>query len=209
MADRVAAAVQLAIEATAQAVQAEEENTSLREELKGNLKVISSFEAALPRAHFLQLQLREKRAELEQKQKDLIELHSQLIATLKNPPAQSATQSVDSLEAIPVVMNAVQGHIMALTESAIDRNVVSIPVLAVAQVSHTFNKLFDSLVSQNIIEEGENERKERIGQFIGAQREILAKLGDVARGAQQAAPKEPKVVEEASDVTEQSQDESP
>jgi hypothetical protein len=184
MSERAAAAIQLAVETTSQAIAVEQENEELRKQLKKNEALIESFTAAAPRARALQTQLREKQAEIEQKQKDLIALQSAIIDTLKNPPQPPSQSQEGSLEVIPIVMNSVLKQITTLTEKAIDEKSIGIPILSLFKAAEGLNHLYGTLCDKKIITESPEEKQERIEKYVSTQREILTKLREIVNHAQ-------------------------
>jgi hypothetical protein len=180
----------LAIETTAQSLVLEQENKDLRAQLKKNLSRVESFDVIAPRTQQLQQQLREKKAELESKQSELITLQSAIISNIKNPPPPS--RSDESLTAIPIVMNRVQKNITALTDTAVAEKTISVPIISLFKVSEDLNRLFDALVEKGVIPETLQEKKQREQEYLAAQRQLLAGLKAIAQAAR---PPEPKVVE--------------
>jgi hypothetical protein len=190
MANRGTAAIQLAVETTAQAVQIEQETEDLRAHLKDNSSILTSFDAALPRALRLQQELRDKQAEYEQKCKDLVAVQGELIESLKRGPQTSAPDS-DALQAIPIVIGSLQKHLFNLTEGAINANSPTVPVLAVAQIADRLHKLFDSITEKGIVEETEEEKKARLSEFATAYRAILIKLRELVEKSQAQQQQQP------------------
>jgi dsDNA-binding SOS-regulon protein len=193
-----AEALRLAIETTAQALAVEEENKGLRAQLQKNLELLDNFDAVVPRAQQLQQQLRQKKAEVEAKQAELIGLQSAIIATIKNPPAPPAGQS-ETLAVIPVVMGKVQKDITSLTDAAVSEKSITVPILSLYKVSDGLHKLYETLVDQKVIEEGQEEKQERLQRYLTAQREVLLGLKTLAQQAS-APPPAPRVVEVATDA---------
>jgi hypothetical protein len=183
-------ALHIAIETTSQSLIVEKENEELRAQLQKNLALIEQFETVATRTQQLQDQLRQKKAELESKQNELVGVQSALISILKNPPSRSSQS--DSLAVIPVVLGKVQKDITGLTDAAIAANTIAIPVLSLFKVSEGFNQLFDTLVTENIISETPEEKQERLQRHFTSQKEILAKLKALAQAA--GSRPEPKVV---------------
>jgi hypothetical protein len=186
-----AEALRLAVDTTAQTIAVEQENQEIRAQLQKNLELIESFDAVLPRSQALQQQLREKKAELESKQSELIGLQSAIISFLKNPPQ---SQQSESLAVVPIVLNKVQKDITALTDAAVAGKTIAVPILSLYKVSEGLNRLYETLVEQGIIPETPEEKQQRIQGFISAQREVLGRLKAIAQAAQ---AQEPKVVEVA------------
>jgi hypothetical protein len=195
MSDRAGAALQIAVETTAQAAQVEQENEQLRAQLKKNQADIEAFGVAAPRVRSLQQQLHDKQAEIEQKRKELMALQASIIDLLKNPPESAAPPDSGSLEVIPIVMNTVLKQITDLTEGAIAQKSIGISILAVFKASETLNRLYGTLSEKNIIEESDEEKQERMSKYVTAQREILMKLKAIAARPPEAPAPAPKVEE--------------
>jgi hypothetical protein len=199
MASRGAQAIQLAVETSSQAAAVEEENKELRAQLQKNLEVIENFDVASPRARALEQQLRDKEAELAQKRSELITVQAAIIATLKaqgeSPPPAPAT----SLDVIPLVMGKVQKSVTTLTEAAIDQKTISIPILSLFKVSEGLHRLYDALAEKGVIEETDDEKRNRIHKFVSSQKEILTRLKAIAERGQAERvqkPSSPRVEEE-------------
>jgi hypothetical protein len=151
-----AEALRLAIETTAQTLAVEQENQELRGQLQKNLELIESFDAVLPRSQALQQRLREKKAELESKQSELVGLQSAIISVLKNPPQ---SRQSESLAVVPIVLNKVQKDITALTDAAVAGKTISVPILSLFKVSEGLNKLYGTLVEEGVIPETPEEKR--------------------------------------------------
>ncbi|OHT11260.1 hypothetical protein TRFO_19355 [Tritrichomonas foetus] len=204
-ADLSVAAINLAIETTSNALAVEQENNKLREQLHKNQQLLGDFDVAAPRAQLLQKQLKEKEALLEEKRKELVDVQASIISTLKN---QSQTQEPkqQSLESIPIVMNHVQKYITDLTETAVDEKTIAVPVLSLFKVTNALNKLFDTLVSSNIIDETDEEKEVRIRGFIESQQGILNKLREITQNSQDEEEEEVEPAPKVEEVTEQPQE---
>ena len=178
------AAINLAIETTNNALAVEQENLKLKEQLRKNQQLLEDFDSAIPRAQYLQTQLKEKQAILEQKQKDLVEIQNSIISMLKNQGQDEQVQP--SLESIPIVMNRVQRFVTDLSEAAVDQKSIAIPIVQLFKVTDALNKLYDALVDTKVIEETKEEKEQRTKNYVEAQQEIISKLRAVAQQSQAA-----------------------
>jgi hypothetical protein len=176
--------MQLAIETSSQAAAVEEENKELRAQLQKNLELVEHFDLASPRAQALQRQLRDKEAELAQKRSELISVQAAIIATLKTQGESAPPAPAPSLEVIPLVMGKVQKSVTTLTEEAIDQRTISIPILSLFKVSESLHRLYDALAEKGVIEETDDEKRERIQKFVTSQKAILVGLKAIAESAQ-------------------------
>ena len=189
-------AFEMAVNTTINAKVVEDDNASLREELRKNMERLREIEDALPRSKILQQQIKEKEAELAEKQKNLIDLQAAIIATLKAPRDTS-------LQAIPPVMNMIQKFVTDLTENAMRERTLAIPVIQVLRVVDQINAVYDKLVETNTIEETADERAER-EEMAHKKREAIQTLLEVVQAQAQAQeqeqeeePEQPKVEEQA------------
>jgi hypothetical protein len=198
MADRAGAALQIAVETTAQAAQVEQENEQLRAQLKKNQEDLDALGVAAPRVRSLQQQLHDKQADIEQKRKELMALQASIIDLLKNPPESAPQVDQTSLEVIPLVMNTVLKQVTDLTEAAIAQQSIGIPILSVFKASEALNRLLGTLCEKNIIDESDEEKQERMSKYVSAQREILTKLKAIA--ARPPPAPAPKIEEVSSKV---------
>lgn len=183
-ADLSATAIKLAIETTTNALVVEQENAKLHEQLQKNLQLLGDFEIASPRAQLLQKQLKEKESILEQKRLELVEVQQSIISTLQNQSQTSVDQDQQSLAAIPTVMNHVQKLITDLTEEAVNQKTIAIPILSLFKAAGVINSLYETLSSNGIIQESQEEKQDRINTFVSTQQDILAKLRQVVQNAQ-------------------------
>jgi hypothetical protein len=183
MASRGAQAIQLAIETSSQAAAVEEENKELRSQLQKNLELIENFDLATPRAQALQQELRNKEAELAQQRSELINVQAAIIRALKAQGESPPPAPAPSLEVIPLVMGKVQKSVTTLTEAAIDQKTISIPILSLFKVSENLHRLYDALAEKGIIEETDDEKRERVQRFVSSQKEILTGLKAIAQKA--------------------------
>lgn len=182
-----AAALQLAVETTLNVSAIEKENERLRGELQKNLEKLRDVDTAVAHTQALQETLKAKEAELEQKRKDLIEIQSAIIGTLKAQAQEAPAAPQPSMESIPVVMNRVQKFVTDLTESAVDQKSIAIPVFSLFKVTDMLSKLYDAVVEAKIIEETDEERRQRSDAYAAAQQEILSELKQIIERAQQQA----------------------
>jgi hypothetical protein len=182
-----AEALHLAVETTSQSLSVEKENEELRSQLRKNSALIEQFETVSTRTQQLQDQLRQKKAELESKQNELIGVQSAIISILKNP--QSHSPQSDSLAIVPAVLSKVQSDITELTDAAVAANTIAVPVLSLFKVSERLHQLYNLLVDKDVISETPEEKQERLQRYLVGQTEILSKLKAIA---QKVA--EPKVV---------------
>ena len=196
--DLTAKILQFTIDTTLNSKKIEEENNTLREQLKKNEQLLNGFDEATPRARSLQAQLKEKEEKLENKKLELIELQESIIATLRTQSTPKEQNPKEELAPIPIVLNRIQQMVMNLTETAVDQNTTSIPILSLFKASDLLNHLFDALVDQKIIEENEQEREARIKQFVLAQQQILEQLKKMLQQAE-----EEEMLEEEEEIEEE------
>jgi hypothetical protein len=195
MASRGAQAIQLAVETSLQAASVEDENKELRAQLQKNLDLIENFEVGSGRARALEQQLRDKEAKLSQKRSELISVQAAIIATLKVQGESPPPVAGASLEVIPLVIGKVQKSVTTLTEAAIEQKTISIPILSLFKVSESLHQLYDALAEKGVIEETDDEKRERIHKFVSSQKEILTGLKAIAERFQASAQR-PRVEEE-------------
>jgi hypothetical protein len=91
-------------------------------------------------------------------------------------------------------MNTVLKQITDLTERAIAEKSIGIPILSVFKTSEALNHLYGTLAEKGIISESDEEKQERIGQYVAAQKAILTKLKEIA-SRERPPPPGPKVEE--------------
>lgn len=189
-------ALKYSIETSINSTQLEEENKLLRDQLKKNEELLSEFDEALPRAKYLQKELKDKQEKIEQKRKELVDIQEAIISTLNNQSQTKESAPQASLAPIPMVMNRVQDLLMTLTESAVDSASTSIPILSLFKVSDQLNQLYDVLSEKGIIEETPEERDNRMTQFVVAQKQILEHLKAMLAAADAEVPEEEEEEEE-------------
>lgn len=179
-------AIQLAIEQNSKADQVETENQALHEQLYEHIDLIRQFEVGAPRAQKLLKTLNDKKAELEVKRKELMQVQAAILNQLQDP----IQEEEQSFEAVPTIINRIQSLIMNLTDSCVDENSTSVPIVQIFKSADILNKLYDTVVSSEIIKETPEERQARMTKFITTQRTILSKLQELISQSTVAAEEE-------------------
>ena len=119
--------------------------------------------------------IEEKKAELLSKQKQLIALQKVCIDLIQNPIPEKSP-AISNYLIVVSVLTKIQDLIVNLTASAVDNHSIAINIVDIFPIIESFNHIFDTLESNNIIHETPNEKEKRTLLVSQLQDQILPKL---------------------------------
>ena len=187
--DMGVAAIQLTLQTKAKTAQIKESTASLKTQLVQNQQLLGELDLAIPHSQTLMKELDDKKAELENKRKQLSNLQAALIQQLQNPLPEKKDEIPKSIAVLPIVLGSVLKFFTDLTEAAVNQQDITIPVYSLLKVGESFNRLYSTLIDKGVLHETEEEAKERKSTFLHNQATVLNGLKDIV-AAQNVAEEE-------------------
>ena len=195
--DMGVAAIQLTLQTKAKTAQIKESTASLKTQLVQNQQLLGELDIAIPHSQLLIKELDDKKAELENKRKQLADLQAALIQQIQNPLPEKKEEIPKSIAVLPIVLGSVLKFFTDLTEAAVNQQDITIPVYSLLKVGDSFNRLYTTLTDKGVLHETEDEAKERKSTFLHNQATILNGLKNII------AAKDAEEEEEKADATEE------